>query len=171
MAEFASTAGFADCWCKCRADRHRLELAGGRLVHTRCKGCGCVQYEPRIEEPAPVDEDLVLVDERGDAERTAIVEEDAAESRSLRAEEEAEHSDELALMREAGLTYRPDQTIALVDAEDPPDAVSLPPPSGVLSAWRSWVCLTCGNRRYEWFECCTVPATPVTLTMTRGHGG
>lgn len=59
-------------------------------------------------------------------------------------EEETAAAEDLALMREAGLTYRPDQTVALVDAEErvwdgtpgplppvpeqayPPDAVPLP---------------------------------------------
>ena len=50
-------------------------------------------------------------------------------------------------------------------------AVAYAAPGEVLGAWRSYACRTCGNRRYEAHDCCGGPAMPVTLTMTRGHGG
>ena len=146
MAEFAPAAGFPDCWCSCKADRHRLELSDGKLVHTRCKGCRCAQYDPR--------EDLA-----GDVAESAPIPQPIPDTAPL------------ADLPERVSDGAPVPLPPVPEAAYPPDAMPLPLPLGeVLGWWQSYRCESCGSRRFEPFDCHETAAEPVTLTMTKGHG-
>jgi hypothetical protein len=188
MAEFASATGFADCWCGCKAERHKLELSGGKLVHTRCNSCRCVGYEPRVDEVVQVDakpvDEVVVPDEVPPAsgfEELLAAEHEQHDPRGELLASVVEYLEAAPAAASSPPAEAAPERVEVLPAKlSAPKRRGRPPRTGaaayaapgeVLGSWWSYACQTCGSRRYEAHECCGRPAEPVTLTMTRGHGG
>lgn len=169
----------------CRHPKRKHLPSGCTMVKDR-EQCWCDLSLNDIAADPAVDAGELLVDERGEAEKTFDVEQAVAEGADVRAEELAELVDELdRAVHMPGPMYPP----MVVDEPPPrpapparkrqrraprPRTPSVPtplrfpvPPGERIAWWDAWLCEGCGNRYSIPHLCCGRQSIPVTVTVTR----